>query len=247
VTQPSTRVAVVTGAASGMGEACAARLAADHRLVLVDRDAERLATVADRYDSASVHGVVADLTRPEDVGLVAQQATDRFGRVDVLVHAAGTLAPTRLLEISVEEWEQVMRVNVTAAFLMTQAVIPHMRRHGWGRVVHFASTAGKTVSTLGGAHYTASKHAVLGLTRASALECAADGITVNAVCPGLVDTPMVQSQLDRAGAAALATGFPIPRLCSPAEVASLVAYLASDEAGYITGAAVDINGGDLMV
>jgi len=247
VTDPAPRVAVVTGAASGMGSACATRLAEGHRVVLVDRDAERLATVSAMHDPEMVHCVTADLTVPAEVTRTIQEATDRFGRLDVLVHAAGVLSSTRFLMIPVEEWEHVMRVNVTAAFLVTQAVIPQMRLNGWGRIVHFASTAGKTVSTLGGAHYTASKHALLGLTRASALECAGDGITVNAVCPGLVDTPMVQHQLDPAGIAALASRFPVPRLCSPDEVAALVAYLASDEAGYITGAAVDINGGDLMV
>jgi NAD(P)-dependent dehydrogenase (short-subunit alcohol dehydrogenase family) len=130
---------------------------------------------------------------------------------------------------------------------VSQAAARPMVEQGWGRIVHFSSTAGKTVSTLGGAHYTASKHGVLGLTRASAKELAPHGITVNAVCPGLIDTEMVRGIASEEERAAYAASFPIPRLGQPGEVAELVHFLASDGAAYITGAAFDITGGDLMV
>ena len=122
-----------------------------------------------------------------------------------------------------------------------------MREEGWGRIVNFSSTAGKNVSTVGGAHYTAAKAGVLGFTRHLAKEVAGYGITVNAVCPGLIDTEMVRAVISPERADAYARGFPVSRLGEPGEVAELVAFLASDRASYITGASLDINGGDLMI
>ena len=122
-----------------------------------------------------------------------------------------------------------------------------MRAAGWGRIVNFSSTAGKNVSTVGGAHYTAAKAGVLGFTRHLAKEAAPCGITVNAVCPGLIDTEMVRATISDEQTSAYAASFPIARLGAPEEVAELVAFLASDRAAYITGASLDINGGDLMI
>jgi NAD(P)-dependent dehydrogenase (short-subunit alcohol dehydrogenase family) len=140
-----------------------------------------------------------------------------------------------------------MDVNVTAPFLLIRAVVPAMKAAGFGRIVNISSTAGKSVSTLGGAHYTASKAALLGLTRAAAKELGPYGITVNAICPGLIDTELTQENASPADLAAYARSFPIQRLGQPVEVADLICFLASGQAGYITGASLDINGGDLMV
>ena len=122
-----------------------------------------------------------------------------------------------------------------------------MQQAGWGRIVDFSSTAGKNISTVGGAHYTAAKAGILGFTRHLAKEVASDGITVNAVCPGLIDTEMIRATIDEERTQAYAQSFPISRLGEPSEVAELVAFLASDRAAYITGASLDINGGDLMI
>jgi NAD(P)-dependent dehydrogenase (short-subunit alcohol dehydrogenase family) len=244
------RVALVTGAGSGMGAACARRLATDHRaVVLLDIRADSLVPVAADVEraGAGVDTVAGDVTVSSDVEESIRRTQDRFGRVDVLVNAAGVLESTRLFDISPEEWARVIEVNLTGAFLLTRAAAGPMRERAWGRIVHFSSTAGKTVSTLGGAHYTASKHGVLGLVRGAAKELAPFGITVNAVCPGLIDTEMVRTSTTRGQRAAYAESFPIPRLGRPEEVADLVAFLGSETAGYITGAAVDVNGGDLMV
>jgi NAD(P)-dependent dehydrogenase (short-subunit alcohol dehydrogenase family) len=138
-------------------------------------------------------------------------------------------------------------VNLKGTFLCSQAALAPMRAGGWGRIVNFSSTAGKSVSTLGGPHYTAAKAGILGFTRHLAREVARQGITVNAVCPGLIDTEMVRSTVGPERIAAYAGGFPIPRLGTPAEVAELVAFLCSERAAYITGASLDINGGDLTI
>jgi NAD(P)-dependent dehydrogenase (short-subunit alcohol dehydrogenase family) len=178
---------------------------------------------------------------------MVEQAVARFGGVQILINNAGVLRPTRVAEIAEAEWDWVIGVNLKGTFLCSQAVLPAMKAAGWGRIANFSSTAGKNVSTVGGAHYTAAKAGILGFTRHLAKEVAADGITVNAVCPGLIDTEMVRATIDEARTAAYARSFPIARLGRPEEVAELVAFLASERAAYITGASLDINGGDLMI
>jgi NAD(P)-dependent dehydrogenase (short-subunit alcohol dehydrogenase family) len=232
------RVALVTGAAQGMGAACTRRLLRDGvRIVAFDlRD-------SGVEDAVSVRG---DVTSSEDVERAVGTALERFGRLDVLVNAAGVLRPTRLLEMSEEEWDWVVAVNLKGSFLTSRAAAKPMVERGFGRIVHFSSTAGKTVSTIGGSHYTAAKHGVLGLTRALAKELAPHGVTVNAVCPGLIDTEMVRQTISPEVVERFKASFPIPRLGTPEEVAELVAFLTSDRASYITGAALDINGGDFL-
>ncbi len=241
------RVALVTGAARGMGRAIAGRL---HELgtsvALNDLDAEATTRAAMETDS-NVLAVPADVTSSDSVRRMVRDILEHFGHLDILVNNAGILFPTRLEDISEEEWRKTLDVNLTGAFFCTQAAISSMIGQGYGRIVNLASTAGKTVSTLGGAHYTASKHGVLGLTRACALELAPHGITVNAVCPGLIDTEMAHENTTPERLEDYRTGFPINRLGKPEEVADLVCFLASDAAGYITGSAYDIAGGDLMV
>ena len=152
-----------------------------------------------------------------------------------------------MIDIEEDEWDWVIAVNLKGTYLCSRAVLPAMRKEGWGRIVNFSSTAGKSTSTVGGAHYTAAKAGVLGFTRHLAREAAAYGITVNAVCPGLIDTEMVRGTIPDEKARAYAASFPIQRMGEPSEVAELVAFLASDRAAYITGASLDINGGDLTI
>ena len=176
-----------------------------------------------------------------------RRTVERFGRVDVLVNNAALPLTTRFEQIGVEEWRRALEVNITAPFLLIQAAVPHMKAQGYGRVVNVSSTAGRMVSTLGGAHYTASKTGLLGLTRAAAKELGKYGITVNAVCPGMIDTELTRESASSERLASLAQGFPVPRLGTAREVADLICFAASEEAGYITGASLDINGGDLMM
>jgi 3-oxoacyl-[acyl-carrier protein] reductase len=175
------------------------------------------------------------------------QTVNQFGGVQILVNNAGCLRPTPVAEISEAEWDLVMDVNLKGTFLCSQAVLGSMKQAQWGRIVNFSSTAGKNVSTIGGAHYTAAKAGILGFTRHLAMEVARQGITVNSVCPELIDTEMVRGTISPERTAAYARGFPIPRLGTPEEVADLVAFLCSERAAYITGASLDINGGDLMI
>jgi 3-oxoacyl-[acyl-carrier protein] reductase len=242
----SSRVAVVTGGARGLGYACAQRLAREgHRVALLDRDLDGLSDPP--LGGGPHHAVRVDITRRADVAAAIGAVGEQLGAPTIVVNAAGTLRPTRFEQISEDEWDLVFDVSVKGTLFVSQACIPGMRAASFGRIVNFSSTAGKSVSTLGGAHYTSAKAAVLGLTRAIAKECAADGVTVNAVCPGLFDTEMTRITVGRERLERYAASFPIPRLGEPGEVAALVAFLCGDEAGYITGAALDVNGGDLMV
>ena len=241
------RVALVTGGARGMGRAIIELLASRGAQVAVnDLDPEATAAAAHAIgnDSLAVAGDVAD---PNRVRAIVDQVADHYGRLDVLVNNAGIAYHRSIYEITDEEWSRVFAVNVQAVFTFIQSASKPMAANGYGRVVNFSSTAGKNVSTVAGAHYTASKAAVLGITRASALELAAHGITVNAVCPGMIDTQMIKDAWPQERIDAYIPSIPLQRMGQPSEVAELVAFLASERAGYITGAAMDITGGELMV
>ena len=244
------KVALVTGAAAGMGRAIAVRLAEAGASVSVnDLSHPQLEETVAVLEAASFPVLPApgDVTDRGDVDSMIATTEESLGPVDILVNNAGVLAPTPFLEITEEEWDWVLDVNLKGTFNCTQAIVAGMVDRGWGRIVNMSSTAGKNVSTMGGAHYTTAKTAIIGLTRAVANEVANRGVTVNAVCPGLFDTDMMRRTISQEQAGSYARSFPIPRLGRPEEVADLVAYIASDRAEYITGAAFDINGGDLMV
>ena len=244
------RVAIVTGAGRGMGRAVALRLAAGGASVAVNdlclEDADRVAGELKAAGTKSL-AVEGDVTSSEDVRRMVKNTTDELGAVHILVNNAGVLRPTPVIDIEEDEWDFVVGVNLKGTYLCSRAVLPVMRTEGWGRIVNFSSTAGKNISTVGGAHYTAAKAGILGFTRHLAKEEAGHGITVNSVCPGLIDTEMVRDTISAERADAYASSFPIQRLGEPEEVAELVAFLASDRASYITGASLDINGGDLMI
>ena len=244
------KVAIVTGAGGGMGQAIARRLASGGAGILANdlslEAAER--TVADLAKAGhEAVAVAGDVSASGDVARMVERALERFGAIHVLVNNAGVLRPTRVIDIQEEEWDLIIRVNLKGTYLCSRAVLPVMQRQGWGRIVNMSSTAGRSTSTVGGAHYTASKAGVLGFTRHLARETARDGITVNAVCPGLIDTDMVRSTISDEQADAYAERFPLNRMGEPREVAELVAFLATDRASYITGASLDINGGALMI
>ena len=244
------KVAIVTGAGRGMGRSVAMRLAAGGASVAInDLDAEAANRVAAELTATGANAVAipGDVTRAKDVRGMVGDTVDALGAVHILINNAGVLRPTPVIDIEEAEWDFVVGVNLKGTYLCSRAVLPSMRSQSWGRIVNFSSTAGKNVSTVGGAHYTAAKAGILGFTRHLAKEEAGYGITVNSVCPGLIDTEMVRDTISDERADAYAASFPIQRLGQPEEVAELVAFLASDRASYITGASLDINGGDLMI
>ncbi len=250
------RVAIVTGAWRGLGRAAAARLYERGASVAVNvRERERAEALTNEIGerALAVPGDVAAEGVPDEI---ARRTLERFGRIDILVNNAALPLSTRFPDltaeewrrvIAAEEWRRVIEVNLTAPFLMTKAVLPAMRAQHYGRIINISSSAGRMVSTLGGAHYTSSKAGLLGLTRAAAKELGRFGITVNAVCPGMIDTELTREHASDELLERLAASYPVPRLGTALEVADLICFAASEAAGYITGASLDINGGDLMM
>jgi len=237
----------VTGAARGLGRATAARLHERGAAVAVHvRDLARAEAVARELGERAL-AVDGDLEVDGIPERVVARTLERFGRVDVLVNNAALPLTTRFAQITPEEWRRALEVNLTVPFLFIRAALPAMTAQRYGRVVNVSSTAGRMVSTLGGAHYTASKTGLLGLTRAAAKELGRFGITVNAVCPGMIDTELTRDSASDERLEHLAQGFPVPRLGTALEVADLICFAASEAAGYVTGASLDINGGDLMM
>ena len=238
------RVAIVTGGASGMGAATARRLAAaGAQVVIVDRNADLAAAVAAEIGGAHAVGDVADSSFCDRVVADAVRA---HGTLDVLVNAAGVIVRATGADTTDEQWARIMGVNVSGTFFMCRAALRVMQPAGRGAIVNFGSIWGDLGSS-GVAAYCASKGAVHNLTRALAMDHAAHGIRVNAVCPGEVNTPMLQSERTEAVTdrllAEIAATVPMGRLADPDEIARVVCFLASDDASYMTGAMVSVDAG----
>jgi NAD(P)-dependent dehydrogenase (short-subunit alcohol dehydrogenase family) len=241
------RVALITGASRGLGRAAAARLLERGASVAINvRDRARAeATV--RELGGSSFAVSGDLEREGVAESLVERTIAEFGRLDILVNNAAMPLTTRFEQITPDEWRRAVEVNLTAPFILTRSAVPVMKAQRYGRVVNISSTAGRMVSTLGGAHYTATKTGLLGLTRASAKELGVHGITVNAVCPGMIDTELTRESASDELLERITASYPIPRMGTALEVADVICFIASEAAGYITGATFDINGGDLMM
>lgn len=245
------RVALVTGAARGMGRACALAFAREGASVaVVDADLAGAQAVCSEIQSAGGKAltVSCDVSRHDQVREMALRVVEAFGAIDILVNNAGILRTTTPLEtISEEEWDLVLNVNLKGAFLCTRAVLPIMREKRYGKIVNISSSAGRSTSELGGAHYTVSKAGMLGLTRHTAREYGQYGINVNSICPGLVETPMIREQASQERLDHWLKQIPLGRFADPSEEADLVLFLCSEEARYITGATIDFNGGSLLL
>jgi len=233
--------AIVTGAAQGIGLAVARRLIdADMTVTMVDRNPDVLEVAAGLGASAS--GSVVDLCDVEACRAAMASAIDRMGSVWLLVNNAGIFAKTPILEIDPDQWDKMMETNVRSMLVTIQAVAGSMAATGGGRIVNQASMAAK-LGTPGEASYAASKAAVVALGRIAAMELGPDQITVNSICPGYVLTEMGAETRDPEQVSGWTAKSPLARLASPDDVAAAVAFLASEEAGYITGEALNVSGG----
>jgi 2-dehydro-3-deoxy-L-rhamnonate dehydrogenase (NAD+) len=241
----SGRVAIVTGAGKGLGWAIAERLARDGAKVAIaeiDWESAQEKAAAIRGMKGEALPVKTDVSRWTEVQRMAQQVVDKFGRIDILVNNAGILGPYFPVEEYPEEiWDQVIAVNLKGTFLCCKAVLPVMRKQGSGRIINIASVAGKE-GNAGMAPYSASKGAIMTLTKTLGKELATSNIRVNCVSPALLETDMAKAMTPEQRAL-LTSKIPMGRLGRPEEVAAVVKFLASDESSFVTGQCYDISGG----
>jgi 3-oxoacyl-[acyl-carrier protein] reductase len=241
------RIALVTGASQGIGRAVALELARQGAVVgLAARNQEKLAETAAEIEGAGGQAAVfaMDLTNEESIKAGAKAALDRFGKVEILVNNAGITRDGLMLRMKRSDWDDVLNSNLTGAFLLTQALLSPMLKNRWGRIINLSSVVGRT-GQAGQANYAASKAGLIGLTLSMAREFASRGITVNAVAPGYIETPMT-AVLDEKLRTAMLAQIPLGRAGTAREIGQAVAFLASNAASYITGHVLDVNGGMFM-
>ncbi|MBS7701795.1 SDR family NAD(P)-dependent oxidoreductase [Chelatococcus asaccharovorans] len=237
------RVAVVTGAGRGIGRAVAEALhARGARVAIADINGDTARRTADALGEGAF-AVVGDAGRGDDVARMVAEVERGLGNIDILVNNAGQDNALSILDIDEAEWDRLMTTNLKSVFLWTKAVLPGMIAKGRGRVVSMSSLVGRQGAINGGIHYATTKAGILGFTRTLARQMAKHGITANAVAPGLIDTDLIRENVTPETRERLQQAIPLARLGATADVGNAVAFLASDEAAYITGATLDVNGG----
>ena len=243
------KVALVTGARRGMGKAHSIALAKQGAKVAVtDISQEECQLVVDEIKSLGGEAAAfkMDVSNKADIDAVFDEVVKQFGRLDVLVNNAGIYAPKVALELTEEEWDKTISINLRGEFFCAQRAAKEMAKNNWGRIINIASVAsgGVGIGISGGAHYTASKGGIIGMTETLADEWASLGINVNAIGPGAIDTPMVSAaQIPEEATKAMLAGVPLKRIGKPEEVSAAVVFLASEEASYVTGATFYVDGG----
>ena len=237
------KVAIVTGSGRGIGKAIALKLAEAGATVVVNDVAETVNSVAEEIKAMNRQSlaVVADISSAPDVARLVDTIIAIYGRVDILVNNAGITRDRLLLRMSDEDWDKVLNVNLKSVFLCTRAVLKHMVKQRWGRIVNISSIVG-IIGNPGQANYASAKAGIIGFTRTIAKEVASRGITVNAIAPGFIDTEMTQ-KLPEEWKQQLKSRIPVGYLGTPRDVAEAVAFLASEEARYITGQVLNVDGG----
>ena len=244
------RTALVTGAARGIGAAIARRLAADGLQVgVVDLDSDASARVADEIIEAGGRAVsvAADVSNEESAAHAVDEVSAELGPVTVLINNAGIIRDNLLFRMSTDDWDQVLDVHLKGAFLMTRAAQAHMTQAKWGRVVNLSSTG--ALGNRGQVNYSAAKAGMQGFTKTLALELGKFGVTANAIAPGFIETEMTHATAERLGvsfedfSAAVSRDIPVGRVGTPDDVAAVASFLASEEAGYVSGQVVYVAGG----
>lgn len=243
------KTAIITGAASknGLGLATA-RLFAEHgcRVAILDLNLAQAEAAAAELGEGHV-GLACDVTRKADCDAAVVAVLDAFGQIDILVNNAGITQPLKIMDISHENYDAVLDVNLLGTLHMSQAVIPHMRERKTGKLVQMSSvSAQRGGGIFGGPHYSAAKAGVLGLTKAMARELAPDGIRSNAICPGFIATDITAGKLTPEMKTQILEGIPMGRAGMASDVAGCALFLASDLSAYVTGSEVDVNGGSLI-
>ncbi|MBN9064555.1 MAG: 3-oxoacyl-ACP reductase [Rhizobiales bacterium 65-9] len=245
----SPHAAIVTGAASGFGAVAARALRrAGHRVLVTDIDGDAARRLASELDPAGATAFAADLDvrRPEDFEHVRDEAIGRWGSVEILVNNAAMTVARPLLEIELAEFNAIMATNAGGVFAGSQILGRHFKERGYGRIVNLASLAGQNGGTATGAHYAASKGAILTLTKVFARDLAPFGVTVNAIAPGPMDTPLVHALVPPEKMPGMLANIPVGRLIDPDFAAEMIVLLASPAAASVTGACWDVNGGLFM-
>jgi 3-oxoacyl-[acyl-carrier protein] reductase len=243
----SAKVALVTGASQGIGRACAAKLAAQGATVaVVARNQEKLDELVKEISAAGgqASAFVLDVGEEEQIKMVIKGAIGQLGKIDILVNNAGITRDQLVMRMKRADWDAVINTNLTSAYLCVQQVIPSMLKQRWGRIINITSVFGQT-GQAGQANYAASKAGLIGLTMAMAREVASRNITCNAVAPGFIETSMTAVLSDEFKQNAVKM-IPLGRVGTPEDIANSVAFLASEEASYITGHVLNVNGGMYM-
>lgn len=244
----SGRSAIVTGATRGIGKAIALHLAkAGVKVAVVGRNSERADIVVSQINNTGSIAckIIGDISSDEECDRIVNQAVDCFGGLDILVNCAGNLTSTRIEDITREEWDNILSTNLSGTFFMTQKAIPFLEQSKAGRIINISSNAGRMGGYANSQAYTASKGGIIAITKGIARQLASKNITVNVVCPGTTETEMSQLY-DEDTMATLVGRIPMGRLGRPEDTAAAVCFFASEEAGFITGAVLDVNGGMYM-
>ncbi len=241
----SEKVALVTGSTRGIGKAIALKFALSGIKVIVNgtSNEERIKKVVSEIKDAGGEalGIKADVSKKEDVDALFKEISNTFGRLDILVNNAGITRDSLLMRMSEEDWDEVIRVNLKSVFLCSKEAFRMMRKNRWGRIVNISSIVG-LIGNAGQANYAAAKAGMIGVTKSLAKEFASSGILVNAVAPGFIVTDMTEKLSDKVKEAFLSM-IPLKKFGQPEDIANVVAFLVSDEARYITGQIISVNGG----